>query len=79
MSKITDSIEAWLLCFECGQTWFNSITSPRTKEMYSKDLKQYCDAVGKNPNELLELKVEGIRNVGTAKEFQAEKMLDSFL
>lgn len=76
---MTDSIEAWLLGFECGQTWFSSITAPRTKEMYSKDLKQYCDAVGKNPDELLELKVEGIRNVGTAKEFQAEKLLDSFL
>ena len=79
LSKMTDSIEAWLLGFECGRTWFSSIASPRTKETYSKDLKQYCDAVGKNPDELLELKIEGIRNVGTAKEFQAEKLLDSFL
>jgi hypothetical protein len=47
--------------------------------MYSKDLKQYCEAVSKNPDELLELKVEGIRNVGTSKEPQAEKLLDSFL
>ena len=47
MSKMTDSIEAWLLSFECGKKWFNTITAPRTKEMYSKDMKQYCDAVGK--------------------------------
>ena len=79
MSKMTDSIEAWLLSFECGKTWFSTITAPRTKEMYSKSLKQYCDAVGKTPDELLELKVEGIRNVGTAKEFQAEKLLDNYL
>jgi len=76
---MTDSIDTWLLSFECGRTWFNSITAPRTKELYSKALKQYCDAVGKNPDELLELKVEGIRNIATSKEFQAEKLLDNFL
>jgi hypothetical protein len=74
---MTDSIEAWLLSFECGRTWFSTITAPRTKEMYSKNLKQYCDAVGKTPDELLELKVEGIRNIATAKEFQAEKLFDN--
>ncbi len=47
--------------------------------MYSHDMKQYCDAVGKNPTELLALKVEGLRNVATEKEFQAEDLLDSYL
>jgi hypothetical protein len=76
---MTDDIEVWLLSFECGKAWFSTITSPRTKDMYSKDLKQYCHAVGKSPDELLELKVEGLRNIATAKEFQAEKLLDGFL
>jgi hypothetical protein len=75
---MTDSIEAWLLSFECGKKWFNTITAPRTKEMYSHDMKQYCDAVGKTPSELLALKVEGLRNVATEKEFQAEDLLDSY-
>jgi len=50
---MTDIIEAWLLSFECGRKWFNTISSARTKEMYSKCLKQYCDAVEKTPDELL--------------------------
>lgn len=47
--------------------------------MYSKDMKQYCDAVGKTPTELLALKIEGLRNVATEKEFQAEDLLDNYL
>jgi hypothetical protein len=79
LSKMTDSIEAWLLSFDCGKKWFNTNTEPRIKEMYSHDMKQYCDAVGKSPTELLALKVEGLRNVATEKEFQAEDLLDSYL
>jgi hypothetical protein len=76
---MTDDIEAWLLSFDCGKKWFNTITAPRTKEMYARDLKRYCDAVGKTPTELLALKIEGLRNVATEKEFQAEDLLDSYL
>ena len=76
---MTDDIEAWLLSFDCGKKWFNTITAPRTKEMYARDLKRYCDAVAKTPTELLALKIEGLRNVATEKEFQAEDLLDSYL
>lgn len=83
MSKMTDSIEAWLLSFDCGKKWFNTISSARTKEMYSKGLKQYCDAVGKTPDELLKLKPTLFEiaqlmqkgTVGTDSEFQAENLL----
>ncbi len=75
---MTEANEAWLLSFECGKKGFNTITAPRTEEMYSKDMKQYCDAVSKTPPELLALKVEGLRNVAT-EEFQAEDILDSLL
>ena len=46
--------------------------------MYSHDIKQCCEVVGKSPTELLALKVEGLRNVATEKEFQAEDLLDSY-
>jgi hypothetical protein len=87
LSKMTNDIEAWLLSFDCGKKWFNTIASPRTKEMYSKDLKQYCNAIGKTPDELLKLKPtlfeitqmmqKGI--AGTDSEFQAENFLDNYL
>jgi len=52
---MTDNIEAWLLNFDSGKKWFNTITAARTNEIYSQDMKQYCDAVGKTPTELLAL------------------------
>ena len=42
-------------------------------------MKQYCDAVSKNPDELIALKIDGLRNVVTAKEFQAESLLNDYL
>ncbi len=79
MSKMTDDIQAWLLSFDCGRKWFNTIASKTTKILYSKSLKHYCDAVGKTPPELLAFKIEGLRNVTTEKEFQAEDLLDDYL
>jgi hypothetical protein len=84
---MTDDIEAWLLSFDCGKKWFNTIASARTKEIYSKDMKQYCDAVGKTPDELLKFKPNLFELVqmmqqGTANadsEFLAENLLDSYL
>jgi hypothetical protein len=84
---MTDNIEAWLLSFDCGKTWFNTISSVKTKDMYSKDMKQYCDAVGKTPDELLKLKPnlfeiaqmmqKGV--AGSESEFQAENLLNNYL
>jgi len=39
----------------------------------------FCDAVQKNPDELIELKMQGQRNVGTPLEFQMEELLEDFL
>jgi hypothetical protein len=79
LSKMTNDIESWLLSFDSGKKWFSQITSPRTKEMYSKGLKQYCEAVGKTPTELIALKVEGLKNITSEKEFQAEELLNDFV
>jgi len=55
--------------------------------MYSKDLKMYYDAVGKNTDELLKLKPTLFeiaqmmqKSEGSSlSEFQAENMLDNYL
>ncbi len=50
-----------------------------TELSYTTRLKQYCDNVGKNPDELIAFKLEGLQNPATEKEFQAEEMLEKFL
>ena len=76
---MTDDTFPWMLTFASAKNWLDTIRSERTKEIYVLRLKQYCDAVGKNPDELIELKVDGLRNVATAKEFQAESLLNNYL
>lgn len=50
-----------------------------TELLYTSRLKQYCDNIGKNPDELISLKLEGLQNPATQKEFQAEELLENFL
>ena len=76
---MTDSILSWLMSFDSGKKWLNTIQSPKTKDIYMKNLAQYCKAINKNPDELIALKIEGLRNVATPKEFQAEDVLDNYL
>jgi len=79
LSKMTDDIMAWLKFFESSSKWINTIHSEATIDMYTKYLEQYCKAVNKNPDELIALKIEGLRNVATAIDFQAEDLLDKYL
>lgn len=64
MSEMVDSRIAWLLQFESGKIWYNKLTSVETKRMYLRNLERYCKAVKKNPDELVELKMDGQRNIG---------------
>jgi hypothetical protein len=57
----------------------DSMTSEETRVYYLRYLRQYCEAVGKNPDELIELKTLGMQNVATDLEFGAEKLLENFL
>jgi site-specific recombinase XerD len=75
---MTDSLEAWIQSFKSGKTWFNKLLSEDTKKSFLSDFKLYCDAVGKNPDELISLKEEGLKNIATEKEFQAERLLEDF-
>ena len=76
---MTDELTSWLLSFDSGKRWNNNIESPDTKRLYLSRLKQYCDWAKKNPDELIAFKLEGLQNLNTEKEFQAEELLDSFL
>jgi hypothetical protein len=76
---MTEDIQAWLKGFGASSKWINTLRSEATIEMYTGYLAQYCKGVNKNPDELIALKIEGLRNVATAIEFQAEDILDKYL
>jgi hypothetical protein len=86
---MTDEVEPWILQYQSSKKWFNSLQSDETKRVYSLRFKQYCDAVSKNPDELLKLKptlvelvliMQQKSNVSEIiNENAAEDLLDSFL
>jgi hypothetical protein len=76
---MTDDLVAWILKYESGRAWFNKLNSDVTKRIYLKRLKDYCDAVGKNPDELIHLKLDGLKHVGEPSEYQAENLLETYL
>jgi hypothetical protein len=79
LSKMTDDRLAWIKGFSTSNQWIQGIKSQNTLGSYVKYLYQYCQAVQKNPDELIALKVEGLRNVATEKEFKAEQLLNNYL
>jgi len=76
---MTDDLTAWILNFVSGQKWYGKLNSDETKRIYLKNLKNYCDAVNKNPDQLIQLKMEGLKHVGEDSEFQAETLLETYL
>lgn len=78
LSDLTDSLEAWIQSFKSGKAWFNKLQSPETKKAFLTNFKRYCDSVNKNPDELIAFKVEGLQNVNTDKEWQAERLLEDY-
>jgi hypothetical protein len=76
---MSEELLPWMLQFQSAKTWINTIRAENTKNMYLKHLKRYCDAVNKNPDELIEFKIDGLRNVTTPKEFHAEALLNNYL
>ena len=53
MSRMTDDIIPYLEQFTSSKRWIKSLKSQNTKDVYSLRFKQYCDAVEKNPDEIL--------------------------
>jgi len=77
MSKMTDELKKWIRRFRSGKVWLNKLHSEATIRSYLAYFKQYCDLTHKNPDGLIELKMEGMRKVGTTEEFLAEELHDS--
>jgi integrase len=76
---MTDALQEWILQFNSGMMWFNKLNSQATKDTYLPNLKKYCTWANKNPDELIQLKIEGLQAVNTPKEFQAENLFENFL
>ena len=79
MSKMTDALEEWILQYNSGMAWFNKLQSENTKRTYLPNLKKYCDSTKQNPDQLIQLKIEGLQAINTPKEFQAENLLETFI
>jgi len=81
LSKLTQSTNEWLLSFTAGRAFFDKKmkNSRDTERLYSMRLFDYCFNVGKNPDELIQLKLEGLQKPNTEKEFAAEDLLENFL
>lgn len=77
MSKMSEDLKKWIRSFRSGRIWLNKLHSEATITQYLPLLKRYCDLTGKTPDELIELKMEGMRKVGTLEEFLAEELHDS--
>ncbi len=78
MSKLTEFNEKWILQFESGRNWISKLPSAETRRTFLRNIKRYCEAVGKNPDELIAFKIEGLKNVASEKEFQAERLLENY-
>jgi integrase len=76
---MTDGLEAWIQSFNAGSIWFGKLDSQNTKRTYLPHFKRYSDWAKKNPDELIQLKIEGLQHINTPSEFQAEDLLEKFL
>jgi hypothetical protein len=59
---MTDSLTEWILSFNSGMAWYNKLNSANTKKAYLPNLKKYCDYTKTNPEQLITLKLEGLKN-----------------
>jgi len=55
----------WLSSFPSVRDWAITIQSPKTKAIYFSHLARYCKFIDKNPDELIQLKLEGMRELAT--------------
>jgi hypothetical protein len=51
---MTDETIPWILSFESGRAWANTLRPMCTKEIYFNKFKRYCDAVHMGPDQLIE-------------------------
>ena len=73
---MTDNLVKWINQFHSGKVWLSKLKSKETIRVYLPNFKTFCDAVNKNPDQLIQMKVEGLKAVGTKQEFQVEETHD---
>jgi site-specific recombinase XerD len=77
---MTDALREWIQSFNSGIKWLNKLNlDSTTKDTYLPNLKKYCEWINKNPDELIQLKLEGMSAPNTPIEFQAEDLLEKFI
>jgi integrase len=79
MNRMTEETLPWALSFPSSKRWVAGIQSEGTKNVYLPKLRQYCTATNKTPEELIQLKIDGLRHTGEPNEFQAEDLLEGYL
>lgn len=81
LSKLTNQTKEWLLSFTSGQAFYDKKmkNSKQTEQLYTMRLFEYCYNINKTPDELIQLKLDGLQNPNTIKEFAAEELLETFL
>lgn len=79
MSDFTIKLDSWVNSYSKSSGWYNQLKSADTKKAFLAKLFQYCESVKMNPDELIALKIQGLQNVNTDKEFMAEELLNNFL
>jgi len=79
MSKMTENVRKWIRKFRSGKIWINKLVSDATINSYLPLFKRFCELTGKDPDELIAYKMEGMRLVGTEKEFQAEELYEDVI
>jgi integrase len=67
-----EEIEPFTQQYEEVKRWLRKVESSVTKERYAKSLICYCEATGKTPSKLIELKKN-------SKDHDAEALLDEFV
>jgi integrase len=79
LSKMSDYKLDWINGFACGRAWMVKLPALGTRNQYLDSLKIYCDSVQKTPQQLIDIKVLGLQNVGKDLEWGAENLLEEYL
>jgi hypothetical protein len=79
LSKMSEYKFDWINSFAVGRTWIAKLPAQNTRNQYLDSLKIYCDSVQKSPQQLIDIKVLGLQNVGKDLEWGAENLLEEYL
>jgi len=72
----------WVRSFKAGQRWLNSVLSSGigsegSEKVYARNLKIFCDIVKKNPDELIQERLEQLKSDNELDKYAAEEQLQA--